>query len=137
MKAFRSNFTSFMCWTRACISGSLTAGLVHECPCGGVIDGGEPMRHAHTFRVSVECDVDLASASMCMGDAFAQFRFAEVQSGEGAGIGLVAKADVHRIGTVFDGRFQCRQIPGGTNQLHHDFRSGKARMLRLRHAHRL
>jgi len=40
----------------------------------------------------------------------------EVQAGEVAGVGVVAKADVHGIGSMIDGGFQRRKIAGGTDQ---------------------
>jgi hypothetical protein len=40
----------------------------------------------------------------------------EIEAGEVARVGVVAVAEVDRVGAVVDCRLECRQAAGGTNQ---------------------
>jgi hypothetical protein len=68
-------------------------------------------------------------------DAFLGTLAVEVEPGEVAGVGVVAKADVDRAGTVVDGGFQGRQAAGGADEVDVALpgvaaRSGSARGIR-------
>ena len=44
--------------------------------------------------------------------------FVKVQARKLAGVSAVAKAEIHRIGAVIDGGFQCGKATGGANKFH-------------------
>lgn len=51
-------------------------------------------------------------------DAQREIGIAEIQSGKGARIGLIAKADIHRIRAVFDRGLERWQVSGGADEEH-------------------
>ncbi|MNH20487.1 hypothetical protein D3C81_1513230 [compost metagenome] len=53
-----------------------------------------------------------------MGDGGVKLLVVHVQAGEVAGIGVVAKTDVDSIGALAHRRFERRQVPCRTDQLH-------------------
>jgi hypothetical protein len=50
-------------------------------------------------------------------DAFDHRLVIEIQAGEIARVGVVAVAEIDRVGAVVDRRLERRQAAGGTNQL--------------------
>ena len=51
-------------------------------------------------------------------DALGDLLVVEIETGEVARVGIVAKTDVDGIGAIVDGRLEHRQIAGGTDELH-------------------
>jgi hypothetical protein len=50
-------------------------------------------------------------------DAFGEALVVEVEPGEVARVGIVAKAEINVVGAVIDGRLERRQAAGRTNEL--------------------
>ena len=68
--------------------------------------------------IGIQCDVDLALARVGIADALAQIVFAEIETRERARIGLVAKADINRAGTVINSGLERGQIARRADQIH-------------------
>ena len=63
---------------------------------------------------------------MRVADALTGFGKIEIEAGEVARVGAVAKADVDRVGAVIDGGLQRRQAAGRADEFHKI--SGKLKM---------
>jgi len=69
-------------------------------------------------RVGVEGDEHLGAGGVRVADAGADLVHAEIEAGEVARVGGVAKAEVHGIRAVIHGRLERRQTAGRTDQFH-------------------
>ena len=84
---------------------------------GCAVDGQLPDCFTPRLRVGVERQQHLAAACMGVLQASDNGGRIKVQPGKVAGIGGIAKAQVHAVGTVIDRRLQRRQAACGANQL--------------------
>ena len=82
-------------------------GLVHRAAPGAGVGG---------LRVGVERHEHLAPALVGVGNAAGNGGFVKVQPGKVAGVGGIAQAQVHAVGTVVDGGLQGGQAAGGADQ---------------------
>jgi len=84
----------------------------------GTVNRGLPAGQPGRAGVGVQGDVDLAGPCMGIGDTRNQVGLGEVQAGEGARIGLVAKAEIHRVRAAVDRGLQRREISRRTHEIH-------------------
>jgi hypothetical protein len=70
------------------------------------------------MREGINRDMQFTSVLMHKTDRFLQFLFCKIETGKVAGVGIIFQADIDGIGTVFDGRFECRKVSGRAEQLH-------------------
>ena len=84
----------------------------------GVIYGGIPIGQAGAVGVGIQRQIHLGVFGMRIANAGAQLVIGKIQPRKCAGIGLVTKPGIHRIGTGIHRRLQGRQIAGRTHQLH-------------------
>ena len=84
----------------------------------GVVRGTVPERLVAGPHEGIEGDEGLHALLAGIADRFAQFRATEVQSGEIAGIGLVAETAIDGIGAGIDGLAERGRGARRTNQFH-------------------
>jgi hypothetical protein len=70
------------------------------------------------LRVGVDRHVQLALVLANKGDGTVELFVVHVQPGEMPGVGVIAKADIHRIGALAHRGFERRQVACGADQLH-------------------
>ena len=85
---------------------------------GRLVDGPFPDRERVRLRVGVDGDVDLHALCTCVVQSLTDLPLAEIQAGEMAGVGFVAKTDIYRIGAIIDGGFKRRQVAGRADEFH-------------------
>jgi hypothetical protein len=82
-----------------------------------VVDGAVPGIGVAGLGVGVDRHQHLGAELVGIGDALGEFVAAEVEAGEVARVGLVAEAQVDRVGARVDGGPQGRRRPRRTDQL--------------------
>jgi len=107
--------------------GMLAAGIIAEAHIGqdhriglqfgGVVHRLMPDLGRACAGEGVDGHQHLGATLMGIGDAVGQFRTAEIQAGEVAGVGLVAEADIDAVGPGIDGGLQGSRGAGGADQL--------------------
>jgi hypothetical protein len=83
-------------------------GLVHRC---------RPVGEAPCLGIGVDGDEHLAPALVGVADAFGDRLVVEVEAGEVARVGVVAKAEIDVVGAVIDRRLERRKAARRTYQL--------------------
>jgi hypothetical protein len=83
---------------------------------GGLVDRGRPARPVVGERKGIEGDQHLDAALVGVGDALLDAGVVEVEAGEVARVGGVAKAGIDAVGAVIDGDLQRREPAGGTDE---------------------
>ena len=84
---------------------------------GGVVDGPAPWAGVARARERVDGDQDLGAVVVCERDGLAQLVAGEIQSGEIARVGLVAKAAIDGVGPGLNGCPQRGRSAGGADKL--------------------
>ncbi|MNH41218.1 hypothetical protein D3C79_1026740 [compost metagenome] len=70
------------------------------------------------MRIGVDRDIELALVLADMGNSRVELLVVHVQAGEMPGVGVIAKADVDRIGALAHRGFERRQVACRADQLH-------------------
>ncbi len=86
--------------------------------CGGLVHRALPARPALRLGVSVDGDIELATALTDQLQARLQLAFVQVEPGEMAGIGVIAKAYVDGVRALLQGSLEGGQTARRTDQMH-------------------
>ena len=79
------------------------------------------------LRIGVEGEKTRRPVAAGIAQTLRGLGLVEIQAGEVARVGVVAKAHVDRVGAVVDGGLERRQVAGGTDQLHSCLRTIRIR----------
>jgi hypothetical protein len=79
-----------------------------------------PVGEAPGLGIGVDGDEHLAPTLVGVADAFGDRLVVEVEAGEVARVGVVAKAEIDVVGAVIDRRLERREAACGTHQLRFD-----------------
>ena len=98
---------------------------------GGRVDRALPFGDAADLRKGVDGEQHFFAARLRVAQAFDQCFAIEIQAGEIARVGAVLEAEINRIGTVIDRRFQRRQTACRTNQFRQTMHGGHCHSLEI------
>ena len=85
---------------------------------GGLIDGALPAIPAFRLGIGVDGDIQLPAFLANQLQPLVELLFIKVETGEMAGIGVVAKSDVDGIGALLDGGLERGQASCRADQVH-------------------